>query len=74
METFLTISAATLALIILVLCNTLICGSLEEILGIEIPKWLLRLALIPPLAYVLLLLICIIYAIAYIVISIKEIW
>jgi hypothetical protein len=74
METFLTISAATLALITLVLCNTLICSSLEEILGIEIPKWLLRLALIPPLAFVLLLLICVIYAIAYIVISIKEIW
>jgi hypothetical protein len=74
METFLTISAATLALITLVLCNTLICSSLEEILGIEIPKWLLRLVLIPPLAFVLLLLICVIHVITYIVISIKEIW
>ncbi len=73
METFLTIFTIILLILTISMLNLVVYNSIKDLIE-DLPKWLKRLLLFPPLPIVATLVIAMIFSATYIVENVKKYW
>lgn len=73
METFLTIFTIILLILTISMLNLVIYKTIKDVIE-DLPKWLKRLLLLPPLPMVSALVIAMVFSAIYVLESVKKYW